>query len=550
MSSDPASGSVNNEDHRTRQRLLEAAARLLADEGWQPQLLERTATAATCSIETARVFFQRDEDIVLAMYARFAIGLEDKVLELPDGSLSDRFLAAMSAKLELVAPYRDALASLLATMLDPRHELGVLHPQTEFIRDRVQGVFNAVAAGASGRPGGMEIEQLGRLLYGLHLMLALTWCQDRSEGQQATAAAMKLAGDMLSAGTALMFPLSPARRFAQQLDGIASLLTSVPDDRTVTETAEAILRKLYQHRRLLPSAGKCAANPCERCFTLHISRVKYFVRSGLPLHFVLPAFPAKSPSRRKTLGTLPDYAEVRALEFLQATCEELEELHPAGVRLTICSDGHVFSDLVGVTDDDVTAYGTEIDRIVERSGLHSLDTFSMSDLYDGLSFTDMREHLDQQYSDSLEAVERRVTTFEHDRTLFNGIHRFLFEEFADIDSSQSRTQIRKQCKPRAVQVIRRSDAWGRLLADCFPSALRLSIHPQDPHSPKIGILLGETNDVWLTPWHGTAVKSADGWRLMKRDDAEELGAIVVKHDDRPAYLDLTGINSSASAGPS
>ncbi len=530
--------------------MLEAAASLLANEGWQPQLLERTATAAACSVKTARVFFQRDEDIVLAMYSRFAVGLEDKVLELPDGSLSDRFLAAMSAKLELAAPYRDALASLLATMLDPRHELGVLHPQTEFIRDRVQGVFNAVAAGAAARPSGLGVEQLGRLLYGLHLMLALTWCQDRSEGQQATTAAMKMAGDMLSAATSMMFPLSPARRFAQRLDGIAGLLTCEPDDRNVTEAAEAILRKLYRHRRLFPSAGRCAANPCERCFTLHLPRVKYFVRTGLPLHFVLPAFPAKSPSRRKTLGTLPDQAEGQALEFLQATCNELQGLHPAGVRLTICSDGHVFSDLVGVTDADVTAYGMGIDRIIARSGLHSLDTFSMSDLYDGLNLNGIREHLDQQYSESLEAVEHRVTTFEHDRALFNGIHRFLFEEFADIDVSQSRTQIRKQCKPRAVQVIRRSDAWGRLLADCFPTALRLSIHPQHPHSPKIGILLGETTDVWLTPWHGAAVKTADGWRLMKRHDAEELGATVVNLDDRPAYLDLTGVDSPGREGQS
>jgi pyoverdine/dityrosine biosynthesis protein Dit1 len=540
MPSDPVHNSAATTDHRTRQRLLESAASLLADEGWQPQLLERTAAAAECSNETASVFFQRDEDMVLAIYSRLAIGLEDHVLQLPDGSLSERFLAAMSAKLELAAPYRDTLASLLATMLDPRHELGVLHPQTEIIRDRVQAVFDTVAAGATDRPGGLAVEQLGRLLYGLHLMLALTWCQDRTDGQQATAAAMQLAGDILSAGTSLMFPLSPARKFARRMDDIAGLLTSEQYDPDVTATATAILRTLYRHRRLLPSAGKCAANPCERCFTLHLPRVKYFVRSGQPLHFVLPAFPAKSPSRQKTLGPLPDQSEVVALEFLQSVCDELHSLHPAGVRFTICSDGHVFSDLVGVTDDDVTGYGQEIDRLIDCSDLRSLDTFNMSNLYDGLSFPEMREHLDCQYSESLEAVQHRVTTFDHDRVLFNGIHRFLFEEFADIDSSQSRTQIRKQCKPRAVQVIRRSDAWGRLLADCFPTALRLSIHPQDPHSAKIGILLGETDDVWLTPWHGSAVNTADGWRLMKRDDAEEQGATVVSIDGQPRYLDLTG----------
>ena len=34
--------------------------------------------------------------------------------------------------------------------------------------------------------------------------------------------------------------------------------------------------------------------------------------------------------------------------------------YPPGARITICSDGRVFSDLVGVCDKDVTNYGIEI----------------------------------------------------------------------------------------------------------------------------------------------------------------------------------------------
>jgi pyoverdine/dityrosine biosynthesis protein Dit1 len=69
-------------------------------------------------------------------------------------------------------------------------------------------------------------------------------------------------------------------------------------------------------------------------------------------------------------------------------------------------------------------------------------------------------------------------------------------------------------------------------------SLRLSIHPQGPHSEKIGILLGGANDNWLTPWHGVAVKQDDSFRFMRRHEAEELGGRMVERDGRPSYFQL------------
>src|SRR5262249_32595007 len=148
---------------------------------------------------------------------------------------------------------------------------------------------------------------------------------------------------------------------------------------------------LFRHRRLPPDAGTCATSPCEQCFSLHRTRVKHFLRANQSLHFVLPAFPAKSPSRRKTLGPLPDMAEELALRYLADVCDELRGLHAPGARVTICSDGHVFSDLVGVSDEDVTAYGKQIAALIESLGLPSLDTFDMADLYEGIDFAAMRQ---------------------------------------------------------------------------------------------------------------------------------------------------------------
>jgi len=142
------------------------------------------------------------------------------------------------------------------------------------------------------------------------------------------------------------------------------------------------------------------------------------------------------------------------------------------------------------------------------------------------------------YADTLEAIKERIHNFDHHRALFNGIQRFLFEDRLVFETDKSRNQIRNECKELAYRVIQRSDSWGRLLSDCFPTALRLSIHPQSPHSEKIGILLGEANDTWLTPWHGVALKQRGNFILTHRHDAEALGARVVERDGRPSYFEL------------
>lgn len=106
----------------------------------------------------------------------------------------------------------------------------------------------------------------------------------------------------------------------------------------------------------------------------------------------------------------------------------------------------------------------------------------------------------------------------------DGLHRFLFEDAIALSPVLSRTKVRTEARPRAFEVLRRSRAWGSLLASLFPSALRLSIHPQPPVSEKIGIHLLSTADAWLTPWHGVALIEKDRVRLVKRSEAETLGA--------------------------
>jgi pyoverdine/dityrosine biosynthesis protein Dit1 len=47
-----------------------------------------------------------------------------------------------------------------------------------------------------------------------------------------------------------------------------------------------------------------------------------------------------------------------------------------------------------------------------------------------------------------------------------------------------------------------------------------------------------SNDSWLTPWHGVAVKQQDKFTLMRRHEAEALGAKIVERDGRPSHYQL------------
>lgn len=255
-----------------------------------------------------------------------------------------------------------------------------------------------------------------------------------------------------------------------------------------------------------------------------------YVSQGEPVRMVLPAFPAKSANPEKTSGSLPDLGEVIALKRLEALCTRIETIHPPGARITICSDGRVFSDLVGVSDEDVDAYGEGVREIIERFGLTRLDTFDLEQVFPQSSYDGMRTALVDGFAAPLGEVRRC------DRALFNGIHRFLFEDRIAKDPHRSRNKARTETKEAAYLVIQRSNAWSRLVESHFPGALRLSIHPQDLDSMKIGIQMLPTRGQWRTPWHGAIITDGRRIRLTTRALAEAAGAQRAQALGRYAYF--------------
>ncbi|MGZ3711463.1 MAG: L-tyrosine/L-tryptophan isonitrile synthase family protein, partial [Bdellovibrionota bacterium] len=188
-----------------------------------------------------------------------------------------------------------------------------------------------------------------------------------------------------------------------------------------------------------------------------------------------------------------------------------------------------------------------ISRLIEELGLaHLISTFNLEDLFGSLSFTEMREQLMTRHGQPLSALQEKVrrggkpgSDRESDdaQRMYCGITRFLVEDAARPDQTISKTAIQKDCKARAYEVIRRSNAWSGLVESQFSDAVRLSIHPQACGAAKLGIGLME-GESWMTPWHGVAVKVGERFFLMKRFQAEALGATVVQSRGRASHYEL------------
>lgn len=519
----------------TRRRLLETSLRLLTERGDLKGILKDAAHLIDCPLERAQIFFKRDAEIVLALYLRLATDLESRIQELPSGTIAQRFQKFMQLKFELARPYRVAFQALFQTARDATHELGVLSDKTEFIRHQVIGMISALVAGATDQPT-TSPGLLVHTLYGVHLTLMMLWAADRSPREQLTKGILSLVVKIIkrSKGVLNFTRLNP---LFERIDRLIGAYVEPPPHDEDTQLARAILTQIFQHRRL-HSLEDCSKNPCEQCFALHLVRVRRAIMMQEPIHAILPAFPAKSPSLKKVLGVYPDMAEEIALNYLQSLATAVQAIYPPGMQITICSDGRVFSDLVGVTDDQVTNYGIEIQAMIKRLGVTALATFNTEDVFETTEYSVMRTQLCEHYAESLATIQHRVRTIPQHTLLFNGIQRFMFEDQLGLEPSISRTQLRKQCKELTYQVIQRSNAWTRLLTECFPTALRLSIHPQDPHSDKIGILLGQTNDTWLTPWHSVAVASQGHFILQHRQAVEAQGARLVERFGRPSHFEL------------
>ncbi|MFF4814255.1 L-tyrosine/L-tryptophan isonitrile synthase family protein [Kitasatospora sp. NPDC001309] len=313
--------------------------------------------------------------------------------------------------------------------------------------------------------------------------------------------------------------------------GTATLATSAPGQPSTAQLAARVLGLLLPHRRA--SDPEFDARP--EHFPFQLAQLADFIAAGEPIVLTLPGFPCKSPNPAKVLGHLPDEGERLSLTFLDGLCRRIARIHPPGARILICSDGHIFGDLIDVPDHHIDEYSDELTAMIEREGLRHLDTFDLRAVLGDLPYDEKRARVHARYAPSVEELREQVLTEQETLRLYRGITRFLTEDAVNFPGTRSALQ--RECRRRAYGVIQRSRAWGELIAEQHPRAVRLSIHPQPAGAPKFGIRLLAAADAWMTPWHSAALHRPDGgWELLRNEEAARLGRPVLR-DGRPSHYE-------------
>lgn len=280
-------------------------------------------------------------------------------------------------------------------------------------------------------------------------------------------------------------------------------------------------------------------------------KLSYYIRSRTKIHFCLPAFPCKSCNPEKVAGLWPDGAEFEALTNIYAFCNEVRNVYPPGCVFEIISDGHVFSDCIGVDDDVVTEYDARLCEMAIKVRANFRDSKmdhncvqfkSLNDLLQPLGWT--KNFLQRSFA-KVNVVDHPVTTSRNSQDdlnrgfllracatdpsylqmkiredpssdttmLYRGFSRFMLDDLATHPTckDKSKSQRKKLAEKVAFEMMHRNAAYSNLVELMLPRHVRLSIHAHNNSGPKFAIsLLSQTNFQPLT--------SFDGLRLSSRDN--------------------------------
>ena len=513
-------------------KISKIATQLFIDKGYDNVIMLDIAKKAAIDEAELYSFFGNKQDIVLFLYQSINSDWQQQVNDLPKGKLAERFHKAMLLKIDLMADYEVFLGNITGQLMqDPT--IAVNTSQTSHIRAMgIKTIQSIILGSTDSKMLAKKIKNLPALFYLMHWMVLFLHLQTRDKKRTIEVLDIISKAIVKVNGLSLILNLVP---FINDLGAWATKFTNqLPINKSNTE----ILKIIFNHRKLNEGELACKQNKCETCFELHDLDINYFTSQNLPIHFILPAFPAKSPNTNKTLGKLPDLGEEMALITLNNLCREIKSVYPPGATITICSDGRIFSELVGVSDEDITIYVKEIRKMINDQNLSYLTIINLEDLMEGNSFHELREHILAAYSETLEELHLKLQSNDEFKKLFNGIHRFISDDQKYLNPQYSTTRIKEDSKVIALKVIQNSNAWTRFLTYVYPKSIRLSIHPYPAHASKIGIQLTRAANNWITPWHGVVILQEDGYLLMKKSEAIERNATLVFRENRPYYYTL------------
>lgn len=253
--------------------------------------------------------------------------------------------------------------------------------------------------------------------------------------------------------------------------------------------------------------------------------IDFFTSRWQPVEAVLPAFPCKSSNVEKVAGEMPDKGEELALRRLIQFADSVGKVYPPGIIVWIVSDGHVFSDCIGVDDLKVNRYSQALKDLylsIKPVDSNPIKFCSLPDIFNLknskfeeflVEDVELGHYLGTEIDAESETcrkilvstcdtdcgqLRQDITTPGHSRlALFRGFSKFMTEDLVHHPkvSKMSRKQYKKIVSKVAFEMIKRNDAYSNLVELMFPFHLRFSIHAHNNSGPKFGIsLLAKVGD--------------------------------------------------------
>lgn len=190
--------SLTRKGEQTRTHILETALKLFIARGYDETTMREIATEAGCSLGLTYRYFERKEDLVMALYYRLAGEFVAQVNQFEPASAAELLERTMLAKLQLLAPYKHALGALFGVAMNPNSNVAVLGDESAELRQMGRAAYVRILSIAQDAPRKAQLEQLATILYGAHLAMILFWLYDRDPDYKATRELIAFARSTLS----------------------------------------------------------------------------------------------------------------------------------------------------------------------------------------------------------------------------------------------------------------------------------------------------------------------------------------------------------------
>jgi len=176
---------VSRKAEETRSRILETALALFREGGYEETTMRAIAEAAGVAVGNAYYYFESKEQLIQAFYGRTHVEHVAACAAILDrgGTLRDRLLGVMHAKLDTIEPYHRFAGVLFRTAADPHSPLNPFSSDSAPVREESVALFRTVVEGSTTRiPDDLRVE-LPRLLWVYHMGVILYWIHDESKGR-------------------------------------------------------------------------------------------------------------------------------------------------------------------------------------------------------------------------------------------------------------------------------------------------------------------------------------------------------------------------------